>query len=243
MEKTLKEIDEILRKHGFEIPDGPSYEYLSGELVAIDYEDKENKKISVSTHYTDELIDIVSNMDEDSTYNVLNYSDKIIVDSILIYSEIVNVPNFYDGEKEGIYLSDNDKYIPTPLVCLERCIEIQKNPLKHSINIFKKHIKNYEFFEEHILPAIDTKQYYCSYNSLIDLNERETLVPNFTYEKEGTSLFGLYFETDIITGEFKVTTMRFDYDKGEQIIRDFHWVSENEEQEFRLLQEIKEMMK
>ena len=247
MEKTLKKIDEILKKHGFEVCNGESCEYLNGELISVDYENKETKKsITVYTEYSDELVDIVTKMDEDTTYDVFNYADKIIVHSILLHSEIVNVPNFFTGEKEGIYLCDTDRYVPTPICYLEKCIEIQKNPLKHSINIFRQHIKNYEFFEKNILPAIDTEQYFCTYNSLLDLNEKESLVPNFTYEKEGTSLFGLYFETDVITGEFKVTTMRFDYDKGEQIIRDFKYVSENtpygEEQEFRLLEEMKQMM-
>ena len=242
--KTLKEFIDYLQANGYVIDEeNVPFEYIDDELRSVLFVNRAiNRYVIINCHYPDDLIkDIIREYSEPgSEYCVLDdkITSRVIVDSALIESNIVNASNFIDGEKRGIILSDEEKgsfmdlsdYYRHGLDLFEKCIWIQQHELEHSVRIMKQHFENVAFFEENIKPIIEP-DYHLTYDSLLDILEHENSDPMFIYQLgDANDNYELWFTTDCITGEFNVSVPFGTYD--EKLIRFQDLVNEFNRDEF-----------
>lgn len=206
--KTVEDYNNYLVANGYMLSDQP-FSFVDGELVGVSYVNmKTRKHVELYCHYDDDLIDeLVDNAVEETDVWTERIRKMAVVSSILVESNIVNMSNYVTGEKSGIILNCNvdDPDISFTGNYFEEAIWIQNNETQHAMNIMKHHFENIDFFNKEIRPIIES--YYIEmYDSMIDILEKETSDPFFTWgvaEYQGD--YEIIFSTDCITGEFMIS--------------------------------------
>lgn len=232
--ETLKDYLDYLLSNGYEINEGDiPYEFLDGELRSVMFRHKKTgKTVVLSCYYTDELVDYLKEnySEPGSEYCFMDdaITTKITVTGALIESNIINNPNFFDGEKNGITLQkkgdgsmfDFSHYYTDRLDLFEKCIWIQNHETEHARSIMESHFKNVDFFNENIKPIIEP-YYYEKYDSILDVVEKESSSPFFIWTldvKYGT--FDITVETNCITGKMTIEVESGTYERGFVTFRD-----------------------
>ena len=212
--KTLKEYKTYLFNNGYKInDDGFPYGYINDELSSVEFVNKDGKSLVLSCHHTEELNKYLKeNYQEGEECPIDDTTESmIVVDSAMFESSIVNMPDFMNGSKPGIFLQersllDDGGYYKDGMDLFTKCVWIQNNELEHSKNIMEQHFRNVDFFNKYIKSILEIYDYRFLYTSILDIEEKDTSSPIFEYGlKNAFDCYNLIFVTDCITGEFSVS--------------------------------------
>lgn len=214
--RTVEDYNNYLLSNGYKLSDLP-FSFTDGELVAITYEnEKTGKVVELFCQYQEDLMDeLIGNAIDGEDVWTEDNRKRMEVTSVFVQTNIVNVCDFITGEKNGIILVSNENPLNHHETgkWFEKAIWIQNNETEHAVKIMKSHLMNICFFNREIRPLIEP--YYMNmYDSMIDILEKETSDPFFTWgmiDYQGD--YEICFTTDCITGELNVEIPYGTYDE------------------------------
>lgn len=233
MMETLKDYNDYLLEHGYELAEG-SHEFINGFLRIVTYKKKDFKHyVRLYVEEIDKFCEFLKTLKEGDKYEIEN--ENYIVKGAHISSPICNIAGYCDNDKSGISLVRNAKpedYIHHDLSFFEECLGLQDLDLsKHELKIMKAHIRNLEWVNEILLPILRRCDYTIYNSTIFDISDncwRDSSDFTLTYKHINGSQF--FILTDCLTGELKCSGGIRPYGKSseetEKLMREKIWSTE-----------------